>query len=228
MFKRHSKEHNKGIHVGFIKPSECRMAGEHIALLRLLRLKNALRSTIASKEFIDLKLFKSEAAILACDAFWKYLFVMCRALYAPMRILRLADQKTPAMDKLYYYVLQTDKQLPKWMKIAEDHGKELLTDPVLEVMRGASFTNAQLIDPIVDTSIDDDDEDYDDEDEDDEDEDVDDDDNDNDQAVPVLGQEIDGEDNVETTNNRQVLICSNSFLRPYLRFCLINHFYLYR
>jgi hypothetical protein len=152
MFKTYSQQHNKGIHVGFVKPSECRMAGEHIALLRLLRLKNALKSTIASKEFIDLKSFRSEVAILSTDAFWKYLFVMCRALYAPMRVLRLADQKTPAMDKLYYYVRQTDEQLPKWMKSAEEHAKVLLTDPVLEVMKGSSFA-----DPIVDVLVDDDD-----------------------------------------------------------------------
>jgi hypothetical protein len=32
-----------------------------------------------------------------------------------MRVLCLADQKNPAMDKLYYYVLQTDRMLPKWL-----------------------------------------------------------------------------------------------------------------
>ena len=53
------------------------------------------------------------------DDFWKYLFVMCRALYAPMRVLRLADQKSPAMDKLYYFVLQTDRMLPLWLDDAE-------------------------------------------------------------------------------------------------------------
>ena len=37
--------------------------------------------------------------------FWKLLFVMHCALYASMRLLWLADQKTPAMDKSYYYVL---------------------------------------------------------------------------------------------------------------------------
>jgi len=37
MFKKYSRAHNKGVYIGFIKPSECRMAGEHIALLRLLR-----------------------------------------------------------------------------------------------------------------------------------------------------------------------------------------------
>ncbi len=54
MFETYSRQHNNGIYLGFIKPLECRMAGEHIALLCILRLKNALRSTIMSKEFIDL------------------------------------------------------------------------------------------------------------------------------------------------------------------------------
>jgi hypothetical protein len=96
------------MYLGFIKPSECIMAGEHIVLLRLLRLKNALRSTIMSREWIDLRILNTDCAILMNPEFWKLLFVMCRALYASMRVLRLADQKTPAMDKLYYYVLQTD------------------------------------------------------------------------------------------------------------------------
>jgi hypothetical protein len=42
VFDKYSQQHNKGIFLGFIKPSKCRMAGEHIALLRLLRLKDAL------------------------------------------------------------------------------------------------------------------------------------------------------------------------------------------
>jgi hypothetical protein len=32
IFKKYSHSHNKGVYIGFIKPSECRMAGEHIAL----------------------------------------------------------------------------------------------------------------------------------------------------------------------------------------------------
>jgi hypothetical protein len=108
MFETYSWQHNNGIYLGFIKPSECRMAGEHIALLCLLRLKNALRSTITSKEFIHLKIFHANCTILMNPDFWKLVFVMCCALYAQMRVLHLADQKTPAMDKLNYYVLQTD------------------------------------------------------------------------------------------------------------------------
>jgi hypothetical protein len=54
MFKEYSRQHNNGISLGFIKSSECRMAGEHISLLRLLRLRNALKVTVTSKEFTDL------------------------------------------------------------------------------------------------------------------------------------------------------------------------------
>jgi hypothetical protein len=61
-----------------------------------------------SKEFIDLRIFLADCAIIMNPNFWRLIFAMCRALYTPMRVLRLADQKTPVMDKLYYYVLQTD------------------------------------------------------------------------------------------------------------------------
>jgi hypothetical protein len=33
MFTKYSCQHNRGVHLGFIKPSECWMAGEHIAIL---------------------------------------------------------------------------------------------------------------------------------------------------------------------------------------------------
>jgi hypothetical protein len=54
IFNKHSIMHNNGIYIGFIKISECPMAGELIGLLRLLRLRNILRATIVSKEFKDL------------------------------------------------------------------------------------------------------------------------------------------------------------------------------
>jgi hypothetical protein len=68
-----------------------------------------------SKEFMDLQVFKDASNIVLCDAFWKYLFVLCHTLYAPMRVLRLADQKNLDTDKLYFYVLQTNLMLPKWL-----------------------------------------------------------------------------------------------------------------
>ncbi len=44
---------------------------------------------------------------------------MCRTLYAPMHVLRLADQQVPGMEKLYYYILQTDWMLLRWLPDAE-------------------------------------------------------------------------------------------------------------
>jgi hypothetical protein len=53
-----------------------------------------------------------------------------------MRILQLADQKIPAMDKLHYYVCQTDGLLAKYVKIADiDSGNILEVDITMENMR---------------------------------------------------------------------------------------------
>ena len=131
MFRKYTRKHNKGIYVGFIKPSECRMGGELISLLRLLHLKDALRSTINSKEFLDLNNFKEECCLLNNDHFWMYLFLMCCVLYATMCVLRLADQQTATMDKLYFYVLQTDWMLIKWLPDCKKKSKELLMDTSL-------------------------------------------------------------------------------------------------
>ena len=89
IFKKHSIVHNNGIYIGFIKISECRMVGELIGLLCLLRLRNILRATIALKEFKEIweKTFQREVIVLENNEFWKYLFSLCRSLYAPMCIL---------------------------------------------------------------------------------------------------------------------------------------------
>ena len=134
MFKKYTRVHNNGVHFGFIKPSECQMAGKHIAILRLLLPKNALLFTINSKEFIELCVFGSVCQVLSNPDFWKWTFVMCRALYAPMRVLRLADQKSAAMDKLNYYVLQTDRMLAMYCKDAEERGAGLLTPYTIRAM----------------------------------------------------------------------------------------------
>jgi hypothetical protein len=99
IFKKHSIVHNNCIYIGFIKISEYRMAGELIGLLPLLRLRDILRATIASKEFKDIweKTFRRDVVVLENNEFWKYLFTLCRSLYAPMHILQLADEKIPAM-----------------------------------------------------------------------------------------------------------------------------------
>ena len=94
-----------------------------------------------SKEFIDLRIFHGDCNVLMNPDFWNVLFVMCHALYAPMRVLRLGDQKVPAMDKLYYFVHQTDATLPKYLNIAEDDCSGLVEmDQTLATLRTMSMT----------------------------------------------------------------------------------------
>jgi hypothetical protein len=138
IFKKHSIMHNNCIIIGFIKISKCRIAGDLIGLLRLLRLRDILRVTIASKEFQDIWAKGSwrEVIVLENNEFWKYLFSLCCSLYAPMCILQSADQKIPTMDKLHYYICQTDELLAKCVKIAEvDSGHILEVDKTMENMR---------------------------------------------------------------------------------------------
>jgi hypothetical protein len=89
IFKKHSIMHNNHIYIGFFKISECSITGELIVLLCLLRLRDILRATIASKEFKDTweRTFWREVIVLENNEFWKYLFTFCHSLHAPMRIL---------------------------------------------------------------------------------------------------------------------------------------------
>jgi hypothetical protein len=48
-----------------------------------------------------------------------------------MRVLRLADQQTASMDKLYVYVLQTDQMLIKWLPDCKKKSTALLRDTSL-------------------------------------------------------------------------------------------------
>ncbi len=80
MFKHYMKIHDNGIFLGFTKPSECQMAGKQIALTCLLRLRVALKSTINSKEFMDLNNFKPETSVLNNDNFASEM-VLCPILW---------------------------------------------------------------------------------------------------------------------------------------------------
>ena len=78
------------------------MAGQLLAMLRVLRLKDALQATVTSVQFRELNAFQDIARVIMTEDFWSLLFILCRAVYPQLRILRLADQKVPAMDKLAF------------------------------------------------------------------------------------------------------------------------------
>jgi hypothetical protein len=77
------------------------MAGHFIANLRILRLKSALQATVTSSEWTALNMFGEVEGLILTESFWVYLFLMCRSIYAPMRVLHLADQKVSALEKLH-------------------------------------------------------------------------------------------------------------------------------
>ena len=120
------------------------MAGHHIALLRILRLKAALQATVTSVEFQQLNAFQDIARVLMAEEFWVYLFLMCRALYAPMRLLRLADQKVPAMDKLHYFVMQANRIMPKYLFEAEHHSASL-TEGIKDIIKDTTDLASQKV-----------------------------------------------------------------------------------
>jgi hypothetical protein len=113
---KHSKSHNKGRAINLLRPSECRMAGEVLQFLRVFRLKATLQACTRDPVFVDYKKFGFLADIFNSTQFWKCLFAIIQALYPVYRILRIADTMVGGMDKLYYYVTQTDRLLEPGMK----------------------------------------------------------------------------------------------------------------
>ena len=97
------------------------MAGLLIAMLRVLQLKGPLQATVTSPEFKDLGMFVDLANVILSESVWIWLFLQCRGVYDMMRILRLADQKSAAMDKLHFYIKQADRIAPLYLAQAEKH-----------------------------------------------------------------------------------------------------------
>ena len=132
------------------------MTGEHIALCRILRLQGALRATVNRGEFVALHDFKN---IIQSDDFWKYLFTMCHALYSSMHVLHLADQQNPAMDKLHFYVFQTDTNLLKYLRQASTDAQLCTNTRILSLMstceKGVDVNNDDDKDLSSDNEVDD-------------------------------------------------------------------------
>jgi hypothetical protein len=89
-------------------------------------------------EFIALRAFKEEISILQSKNFWNYLFSMCRALYAPMHLLRLADQKVAAMDKMHFYVCQTDANMSYYLAKAVTDSSRCTYDEMLRLINACA------------------------------------------------------------------------------------------
>ena len=110
------------------------MAGELLALLCVSRLKDTLRATIVTKEYMKLKQFESLNCLLLQSTFWDLLFALDQAVYAAMMILRVADLKTAGMDKLLYYVFQADRVMNKYLEEAQALATIVVADDLLKAL----------------------------------------------------------------------------------------------
>ena len=150
MFQKYSKHHNNGKNIGFLRVADTRMGGKGIRMIRQLRLKDALLNTLTSADYLALKvslpsfLFllyhlsnncsvvlkedKNFTKLLQNEKLWEDMLLLMKCLYPLLVVLRLADTRTPAMDRLYFYVRQTDKALKanrsKLNGMGENYGSE--------------------------------------------------------------------------------------------------------
>jgi Protein of unknown function (DUF 659) len=130
IFRKTAQIFNGGVKIGLIRAADTRMAGYFYALHRMLRLRPALEATVASAEFLGLKL--SKAVVTKAVAFvndkdmWKALYCLLRCLFPALRVLRLADRSDPGFDSLYYFIRRTDLSL-EWSKSAFENNEYFTT-----------------------------------------------------------------------------------------------------
>ena len=103
LFMAQSALANRGRKVGLLRGAGTRMALWFYAMMRLLRLKQALMATIHQQKFTDLQLNETVAMAvqdIENPDFWKCLYVLLRAVFPALRLLRYCDKSKPAIDKI--------------------------------------------------------------------------------------------------------------------------------
>ena len=116
------------------------MGGYIIAFLRLLGLQAAFDSTMAAPEFVSLKIDTRIVALLKNGTFWALLKTIVTSCFGMLRLLRLADTKAPAMDKLLFYVHQVDELTAKHSMTLEafdnlsNEGIDMLDDIMIAIL----------------------------------------------------------------------------------------------
>jgi hypothetical protein len=115
IFQKQAVIFNGGVKLGLIRAADNRMAGYFTAFHRMLRLKPALEATLASADFIGLKLTKPVVKkvidFLKDPGMWNAMHVLTRCLFPALRVLRLADKSEPGFDCLNYYIRRTDNAM---------------------------------------------------------------------------------------------------------------------
>ncbi len=116
VWDKHAKAHNNVRAINLLRPSECRMAGEVLQFLHFFHLKTTLQASTQDPVVVDYKKFGFLADIFNSTQFWKCPIAIIQALYPAYHILRIADTMVGGMDKLYFYIRQTDRLLKPRME----------------------------------------------------------------------------------------------------------------
>lgn len=141
-FIAQSSNFNKGRRVGLLRGASTRFATWFYAMMRILRQKDVLRSTIHTQKFLDLpknETMKAAVKDISNDVFFRALFVLLRAVFPALRALRFTDSNTPMMDKIHYFTIRTQLALEKSVSHLNDEemfGKFVRGDDNLEAEIG--------------------------------------------------------------------------------------------
>ena len=122
-FMAQSSMANRGRKVGLLRGAGTRMALWFYAMMRLLRLKQALMATIHQQRFTDLTVNETVAMAvqdIENPDFWKCLYIILRAVFPALRLLRYCDKSKPAMDKIYYLSYRTTQALEQSESVLND------------------------------------------------------------------------------------------------------------
>ena len=141
-FMAQTSLHNSGRAVGLLRGSGTRMALWFYAMMRMLRLRQPLTATIHQQKFVDLLLNDTVGAAvrdIKNDKFWKCMYVVLRAVFPALRLLRYCDKSTPAMDKIFYLSHRTT--------IALEKSEEFLNDEALfgDMKKDANLSREEVM-----------------------------------------------------------------------------------
>jgi hypothetical protein len=117
-------------------------------MMQLLQMKDALLSPVHSAAFKDLeKMDVIRAAIfdITDPKFFKVLYILLRAVFPAIRVLRYCDKGEPCMDKLYYLTYRATDALNRL--------KTLLNDPELYSFEEDATLESSQMDVYGDTHV---------------------------------------------------------------------------
>ena len=92
---------------------------------RVLRLRQALLSTIHQQKFLELESVKKQSVRHAIrdiedKKFWKCLYILLHCVFPALRALRFCDASRPVMDKIFFLSHRTTEAIIRSQEVLND------------------------------------------------------------------------------------------------------------